>query len=113
MADGIFDSSAAKRPVLGYGLALLAAACWGAGGLTAKWLFTSASPATAAWPVPPLGIAIQPTVLAGGRALSAFVILAVVLVLFRRQDLAIGLRDVPFLGVFGVAGLAMVHFTYF
>ncbi|MDR3686347.1 MAG: EamA family transporter [Coriobacteriia bacterium] len=102
-----------RRPLLGYGLALLAAACWGAGGLTAKWLFTAASAATASWPIPPLGISVEPTVLAGGRALSAFVILAVALAVFRRRDLSISVGDVPFLAFFGVAGLAMVHFTYF
>jgi drug/metabolite transporter (DMT)-like permease len=41
------------------------------------------------------------------------VLLAVALVLFRRRDLKIEVRDVPFFAVFGVAGLAMVHFTYF
>jgi drug/metabolite transporter (DMT)-like permease len=102
-----------RRPLLGYGLALLAAACWGAGGLTAKWLFTPPSPETASWPIPPLGIVVEPIVLAGGRALSAFLILALALSVFRRRDLRIGTKDVPFLAFFGVAGLAMVHFTYF
>ena len=97
----------------GYALALLAAACWATGGLLAKWLFTVPSAATASWPVLPLGIAIEPTVLSGGRALAAFVVLLVVLAVGRRDDLRIGLRDVPFFAVFGVAGLAMVHFTYF
>ena len=45
----------------------------------AKWLFTDASAATASWPVPPLGIHIEPTVLAAGRACSAFVLLLVAL----------------------------------
>ena len=112
-ADTRVVETTVRRPYLGYGLALLAAACWGAGGLTAKWLFTSASAQTASWPIPPLGIAVQPTVLAGGRAVSAFVLLAAALAAFRRRDLRIGMRDVPFLAVFGVAGLAMVHFTYF
>jgi drug/metabolite transporter (DMT)-like permease len=102
-----------RRPLFGYGLALLAATCWGAGGLTAKWLFTPASAATASWPIPPLGILVEPIVLAGGRALSAFVILGLVLALFRPRDLRIRVKDAPFLGFFGVAGLAMVHFTYF
>jgi drug/metabolite transporter (DMT)-like permease len=106
-------SESLRRPLLGYGLALVAATCWAAGGLTAKWLFTPPSAATAGWPIPPLGIAVEPAVLAGGRALSAFVLLALVLALVRRRDLRITRRDVPFLGVFGVAGLAMVHFTYF
>jgi drug/metabolite transporter (DMT)-like permease len=102
-----------RRPLLGYALALLAAACWAVGGLTAKWLFSSPSAQTASWPLPPLGIAIQPGVLAAGRATSAALILAVVLGLFRRSELRISLKDVPFMAVFGVAGLAMVHFTYF
>lgn len=79
----------------------------------AKWLFTSRSAATAHWPFPPLGISIEPTVLAGARALSAFVLLCAWLVLTRRDALKISLRDVPFLATFGVVGLAMVHFTYF
>jgi len=98
---------------VGYALALLAAACWATGGLMAKWLFTDSSAATASWPVPPLGIHIAPTVLAGGRAFSAFLLLVVVLLVGRRRDLVIARRDVPFFAVFGVAGLAMVHFTYF
>ena len=102
-----------RRPLLGYSLALLAAGCWAVGGLTAKWLFSSPSPATAGWPLPPLGIVIQPTALAAGRAASAFVLLALLMLFFRRSDLRIAMRDVPFLGVFGVVGLAMVHFTYF
>ena len=103
----------ARRPVLGYVLALLAATCWGAGGLTAKWLFTPVAASTANWPLPPLGIAVEPSTLAEGRAVSAFVLLLIALVVFRRSDLRARLRDVPFFAVFGVAGLAMVHFTYF
>ncbi len=99
--------------VRGYLLAALAAACWATGGLMAKWLFSAPSAETASWPFPPLGITIEPTALAGGRALSAFAILAVGLALFRREDLRIARRDVPFLALFGVGGLAMVHFTYF
>ena len=97
----------------GYLLALLAAACWATGGLTAKWLFTSPSATTAAWPLVPLGITIEPTTLSGARALSAFVLLALVLAVGRPKDLRVSPRDLPFLAVFGVFGLAMVHFTYF
>ncbi len=104
-----------SKRLKGYGLALLAAACWATGGLTAKWLFTEPSAATASWPVPPLGIVVEPTVLSGGRALSAFLILAVYLALFRRADLKLAnvRKDLVFLAVFGVVGLAAVHFTYF
>ncbi|NTW28564.1 MAG: EamA family transporter [Coriobacteriia bacterium] len=97
----------------GYSLALLAATFWATGGLTAKWLFTQSSAATASWPVPPLGIAIEPTALAGARALSAFLLMAVVLAFWKRDELRITPHDVPFLAIFGVVGLAMVHFTYF
>jgi drug/metabolite transporter (DMT)-like permease len=106
-------STDGRRPLLGYALALLAAACWAAGGLTAKWLFTPASELTATWPIPPLGIAIEPTLLAEGRAVFAFILLLIALALFRRRDLKVDLKDVPFFTLFGVAGLAMVHFTYF
>lgn len=97
----------------GYALALLAAACWATGGLTAKWLFTEPSAETASWPVPPLGITVEPTALSGGRALAAAVLLGIVLLVFRRGDLAVERRQLPFLAIFGVAGLAMVHYTYF
>jgi drug/metabolite transporter (DMT)-like permease len=97
----------------GYLLAVLAAACWATGGLTAKWMFTAPSEVPAGWHVQPLGIAIDPAVLSGCRALAAFVLLAAYLVLFRRGDLRIVRRDLPFLAVFGVVGLAGVHYTYF
>jgi drug/metabolite transporter (DMT)-like permease len=105
--------SVERNPLRGYLLALLAAACWATGGLTAKWLFTSPSAATAAWPLVPLGITIAPTTLSGARALSAFMLLALVLAVGRPRDLRVSPRDIPFLAVFGVFGLAMVHFTYF
>jgi len=70
----------------GYALALLAAACWATGGLMAKWLFTDASAATASWPIPPLGIHIEPTALAAGRACPAFGLLPHSLAIGRRRD---------------------------
>ncbi len=97
----------------GYALALLAALCWASGGLMAKWLFSVPSADNADWPFPPLGIVVEPTVLSGGRALSAFVILAAYLLVFRRHDTRVAPRDLPFLAVFGIIGLAGVHFTYF
>jgi drug/metabolite transporter (DMT)-like permease len=97
----------------GYLLVVLAAACWATGGLTAKWLFTPPSPATASWPIPPLGIAVDPQVLSGGRALSAFLLLLAYLAVVDRPALKVKRSDLLFLGVFGVVGLAGVHFTYF
>lgn len=97
----------------GYALAALAALFWATGGLTAKWLFTPAGPDTAAWRVPPLGIVVDPVVLSGARAFSAFAVLVVYLAVSRRYALRISRRHLPFFVVFGVAGLAGVHFTYF
>lgn len=97
----------------GYGLALLAATCWASGGLMAKWLFSQPSPETAQWPFPPLGITIEPTVLSAGRALSAFVLLIAYLLFTQRDALRVERKDIPFLAVFGVVGLAGVHYTYF
>lgn len=102
-----------RRRLKGYGLALLAAACWATGGLTAKWLFTTASPENAGWPIPPLGIALEPTALSGGRALSAFLILLAYLAVSRRDALKVSLRELPFFAVFGILGMAGVHYTYF
>ncbi len=97
----------------GYLLVLLAAACWASGGLTAKWLFSSASSSNSNWPVPPLGLSISPTVLSGARALSAFVVLALFLAFTRRSAFRIVRSDLPFLAAFGIIGLAGVHFSYF
>lgn len=102
-----------RRKLRGYGLALLAAACWATGGLTAKWLFTVPSEATADWPLPPLGISVDAAALSGGRALSAFILLGLFLAFTDRGALRVTRRDLWFLGIFGVVGLAGVHFTYF
>lgn len=103
---------APNRPK-GYALATLAALCWAAGGLTAKWLFTALTPATASWPFPPLGISIDPLELSAARALAAAVLLVVYLAVADPGVLRVHPRDLPFLAVFGVFGLAAVHFTYF
>jgi drug/metabolite transporter (DMT)-like permease len=97
----------------GYGLAALAAACWATGGLTAKWLFTPEGAQTVAWRVAPLGITVDPVVLSGARAFSAFAVLLVYLLVSRRYAFNVDRRHLPFLAVFGVVGLAGVHFTYF
>jgi drug/metabolite transporter (DMT)-like permease len=104
---------AAPNRLKGYALATLAALCWATGGLTAKWLFTPLTPVTASWAFPPLGIAIDPLDLSGARALAAAVLIMVYLALADRRALRIQVRDLPFLAVFGVFGLAAVHFTYF
>lgn len=114
MSEGVrAQSQPQEHRTRGYLLAAFAAACWAAGGLTAKWMFTAPADVPASWLVQPLGIAVPPAVLAGGRALSAFLLLAAFLFAARRKDLKVSLRDMPFLAVFGVVALAGMHFTYF
>ncbi|MDO8950146.1 MAG: DMT family transporter [Actinomycetota bacterium] len=99
--------------LVGFGLAALAAMCWATGGLAAKWLFTPLDSSTALWPIPPLGIVIDPVMLSASRAMLAFAMLFVYVVTARRGALKVRAKDLPFLGFFGIAGLALVHFTYF
>jgi len=101
------------RRAEGYALVLLAAACWAGGGLMAKWLFSAPGPATAGWPFPPLGIDVDPIVLSAARAVVSTAIALAYLLLRRRDLLAVRAKDLPFLAVFGVFGLALVHFSYF
>jgi drug/metabolite transporter (DMT)-like permease len=89
------------RPMRGYLLAVVAAAGWAAGGLIAKWLFVTT------------GAQVDPATLSGARAVLSSAMLFAYLGLFRRGELRISLRDLPFLALFGVLGLAAVHFTYF
>jgi drug/metabolite transporter (DMT)-like permease len=95
------DDQVVSHPLRGYALAVLAAAGWAVGGLTAKWLFVST------------GSQVEPATLSAARAVVSTVMLLVYLGAFRRRELVVRLRDIPFLAVFGVLGLAMVHFTYF
>lgn len=103
----------AGRRAEGYALVLAAATCWAGGGLIAKWLFTAPGPATAAWPFPPLGIAVDPLVLSAARAVVSALIALAYLLVRRRDLLRVRGRDLPFLAFFGVFGLALVHFAYF
>ncbi|MBN2247211.1 MAG: EamA family transporter [Coriobacteriia bacterium] len=106
-------SSDTGKRAEGYALVLVAAFCWAGGGLLAKWLFSMPGPETAGWPFPPLGIEVDPIVLSAARAAVSTVIAFAYLSTRRRQALRIRGRDIPFLMVFGVLGLAMVHFAYF
>jgi drug/metabolite transporter (DMT)-like permease len=92
---------AGVHPLRGYVLAAVAAAGWALGGLTAKWLFVTT------------GTSVDPVTLSAARAVLATIMLLVYLGLFRRRELVVRARDLPFLAAFGVFGLAMVHFTYF
>lgn len=107
------DQDERASRLTGFGLAALAAALWATGGLSAKWLFTPLDAVTSAWPVPPLGIEIDPLMLSACRALLAFGMLFAYTLVTRRQSLRVRAKELPFLAFFGVVGLALVHFTYF
>ncbi|MDZ4167190.1 MAG: DMT family transporter [Coriobacteriia bacterium] len=102
-----------SRVAEGYALVLGAAACWACGGLMAKWLFTEPGVATAGWIVTPPGLSVDPVLLSAARAVVSFFIVAVYLVARQRSHFVVRSRDLPFLGFFGVFGLALVHFAYF
>jgi drug/metabolite transporter (DMT)-like permease len=91
----------ARERALGYGLAASAAVLWATGAVTAKWMFGS------------LSFTVAPNALSGARAVLAFLATLLYLVVFDRPRLRARPRELPFLGAFGVFGLAMVHFTYF
>ena len=93
--------NAPVHPARGYALAVVAAAGWAAGGLTAKWLFVTT------------GTSVEPATLSGARAVLAFLMIAAYLAVFRRRELVVKVRDLPFLAAFGVFALAFVHLTYF
>ncbi|MCL4078898.1 DMT family transporter [Coriobacteriia bacterium Es71-Z0120] len=94
-------------------LAVAAAAFWATGGLAAKWLFSPLDAQTGRWILPPLGVTIDPIVLSAARAVVAGALLWLGLVVRAPEHLRIRRRDLPFLGAFGVVGLALVHFSYF
>lgn len=79
----------------------------------AKWLFSPLDATTSMWILPPPGVEMDPAVLSALRALFAAVILMGWLAVTDRKSLSIKMSNVPFLVVFGVVGLAMVHFAYF
>ena len=87
-----------RSPRLGYLLGASAATLWALNGSLARFLLDDGLPALR---------------LAQLRSLIAFVILVGVLAARWRDRLAIRREDVPRLAFFGVAGLALVHATYF
>jgi len=96
----------------GYILAALAATAWATGGITAKWLFSPLDAVTTAWPIPPPGLQVSPTVLAGTRAWVATLVVVAYVALRHRSKLVVRVKDLPFLAAFGIGGLAGVHVAY-
>jgi drug/metabolite transporter (DMT)-like permease len=87
-----------RRPALGYGLALAAATMWSLNGSIAREL---------------LDDGVSAFRLSQLRSFGSFAILALVLLAARRKLLRVERRDLPSLAFLGIAGLALVHATYF
>ena len=88
-----------RRPALGYAMVLTAAALWALNGVVSKVILQSGG--------------VTSERLTEVRATGAFVLLFAVLLVWRRSTLRVTLGELPFLTVFGVAGLAFVAWFYF
>lgn len=93
----------------GYALATLAAASWATSGVTAKWLFSATVGSSVLRP----DVAVDPATLSAARAMVSALVLFVFLAARKRETLSVRRSDIPFFAIFGVVGLAGVHFTYF
>jgi drug/metabolite transporter (DMT)-like permease len=94
------EKRAAKaRPLLGYALVLAAVALWSLHGTVAKVVMESGG--------------LSSLRLAEVRAAGAAVVLLAAVVLVRPRTLRLSAREGVYLLLFGVAGLAFVHFFYF
>ncbi|HEY8193018.1 MAG TPA: DMT family transporter [Gaiellaceae bacterium] len=88
-----------RRPALGYAMVLTAATLWALNGAVSKVILQSGG--------------VSSERLTQARSTGAFLLLFAVLVVVRRSSLRVSLRELPFLAVFGVAGLAFVAWFYF
>lgn len=87
-----------RRPALGYGLALAAAAMWSLNGSLARAL---------------LDDGVSAVRLSQLRSFGSWAILVLLLAATRRDLLRVDRREIPALAFLGIAGLALVHATYF
>jgi drug/metabolite transporter (DMT)-like permease len=86
------------RPVLGYLMVLAAASLWAVNGSVSKAILTSG---------------LTSIRLAEVRSTGGMIGLGLAVALVRPQILQISRRELPFLALFGVAGLAFVQWFYF
>jgi drug/metabolite transporter (DMT)-like permease len=102
MAEPIFPAGEPpddrRRPLLGYAMVAGAATLFGVNGSVAKLVIES-------------GLAADR--LTEIRCAGALAGLALLAVLTRRHELRAGLRQLTFLAVFGIAGVALVQWTFF
>jgi len=87
-----------RRPAVGYAMVLSAAVLFALNGTVSKVVLQSG---------------ISSLELTQVRATGAFLGFGLALALTRRQSLRLRLRELPYLVVFGVAGVAMVQWLYF
>ena len=87
-----------RRPAIGYAMVISAALLFALNGTVSKVVLQSG---------------ISPLELTQVRATGAFLGFAVVLVFARRDSLRLTRREVPYLVVFGIAGVALVQWLYF
>jgi drug/metabolite transporter (DMT)-like permease len=88
-----------SRPVIGYGLVLAAIGFWSVNAAVAKVVVDSGG--------------LSALRLSEMRATGAGLVLFVAVAALRPHTLRLTRREVLFLAVFGIAGLAFVHFFYF
>jgi len=89
---------AGVSPIAGYLYAMAAAVLWGLAGPVAKYLF---------------GHGVNALALTQVRQTLSFVLLMAFFLLARRDLARIGPKDVPYLAVLGIGGLAMVQISYY
>ena len=87
-----------RRPAIGYALALAAATMWSLNGSIAREL---------------LDDGVSAVRLSELRSFGSWAILVLVLAVSRRDLLRVERREIPALAFLGIAGLALVHATYF
>jgi len=101
MADVAYipgEAGRERRPAVGYAMVISAALLFALNGTVSKVVLQSG---------------ISSLELTQVRATGAFLGFALVLALTRRQSLRLRLRGLPYLVVFGIAGVAMVQWLYF
>jgi drug/metabolite transporter (DMT)-like permease len=87
-----------RRPAVGYAMVLSAALLFALNGTVSKVVLQSG---------------ISPLELTQARALGAFLGFALLLAATRRASLRLTRRELPYLVIFGVAGVALVQWLYF
>jgi drug/metabolite transporter (DMT)-like permease len=87
-----------RRPAVGYAMMIAAALLFALNGTVSKVVLQSG---------------ISPLELTQVRATGAFLGFALVLAVTRRQSLRLTRRELPYLVVFGIAGVALVQWLYF